>query len=230
MLASFSRDAPPWLFATSSDPKCVKNAEPTEGFGTQLPDYASFDENLNATKKTFQKYLRNWKKGKDTAIKRLPDPLRRLALFMVQEAYGQDLAILELIVNLHRTFTTSCGYQEDESWRLTGRLIRQFCIHLHEVRSIALGVDDLSTTGSKALVMWAMMKSLKTARDILDMGFSAHPIIIQEVMEFQLEHRVDASHLTAILKEVEALKGQVKGPGLDPGPSRRRPTPPSWTK
>ena len=136
---------------------------------------------------------------------------------MVQEAHGQDLAIIELIVNLHRTFTTSCGYQEDESWRLTGRLIRRFCVHLHEVRSIALGVDDLSTTGSKALVMWAMMKSLKTAKDILDMGFSAHPIIIQEVMEFQLEHRVDASHLAAILKVGGGPQGAGQGPGVDPG-------------
>jgi hypothetical protein len=29
-------------------------------------------------------------------------------------------------------------------------------------------------------------------------------------MEFQLEHRVDMSHLTPILNEVESLKGQVK--------------------
>ena len=129
---------------------------------------------------------------------------------MVQEAMGQDLAVIELVVNLHRTFTTTCGHQEHESWCLTGWLIRRLCIHLHEVCAIAVGIDDTSTMTSKALVMWAMMKLLKAAKDILDVGFSAHPIVIQEVMEFQLEHRVDASHLDAILKEVDALKGQLK--------------------
>jgi hypothetical protein len=126
---------------------------------------------------------------------------------MIQEAMEQDLAVIELVVNLHRTFTTLCGHQEEDSWRLVGRLVRRFYIHLHEVCAIAMGIDDISTVGSKALVMWAMMKSLKAAKDNLDAGFSAHPVIIQE---FQLEHRVDASHLTPILKEVEALKGQVK--------------------
>jgi hypothetical protein len=193
-----------------TDPKCVKNVEPTEGFGAQLPDYGSFDENLNATKKVFQKHLWNWKKGKLAALKCIPEPLRRLALCMIQGGMEQDLAVIEPVVSLHRPFTTSCGYQEEDSWRLVGRLVRRFYIHLNEVRAIAIGIDDISTLGSKALVMGVMMKSSKATWDILDAGFLAHPIIIQEVMEFQLEHRVDTSHLTPILNEVDALKGQVK--------------------
>jgi hypothetical protein len=210
MLASLSCDAPSLWFSTSTDPKCVKNVEPTEGFGAQLPDYASFDENLHATKKVSQKHLQNWKKRKLAALKHVPEALRRLVLCMIQEAMEHDLAVMELVVNPHRTFTTSCGYQEEDSWHLVGQLVGCFYIHLHEVRTFAMGITDISTLGSKAQMMWAMMKSLKAARDILNVGFSAHPVIIQEVMEFQLEHRADVSHLTPILNKVEALKGQVK--------------------
>jgi hypothetical protein len=129
---------------------------------------------------------------------------------MIQESIDQDKAIVELEINLHQTLTASCGHPKKDTWHLLGRLVRRFCIHLHGVCALAMGVNNISTMGSKALVMWVMMHSLKVARDILDAGFQAYPIIIQEVIEFQLEHRVDTTHLTELPVQIDSLKTQVK--------------------
>ncbi len=50
------------------------------------------------------------------------------------------------------------------------------------------------------------------ADEILTRGFQSHPVIMNEVMEFQLEHRVDASEITAIrlqVKEVADTSGKT---------------------
>jgi hypothetical protein len=53
LLASLSYESPPLWFLTTADPHCAKNVDPTKRFRARLPDYASFDENLTCTKKTF---------------------------------------------------------------------------------------------------------------------------------------------------------------------------------
>ena len=45
---------------------------------------------------------------------------------------------------------------------------------------------------------------------ITDRGFQSHPVIMKEIMEFQLENRVDASQIEAIHAEMKSLKAQFK--------------------
>ena len=58
--------------------------------------------------------------------------------------------------------------------------------------------------------MWTMMKSLIAMKQILDTGVQSHPVVMKEIIEFQLEHRMDASQLKTMEDLVDAVKTQVK--------------------
>ena len=55
-----------------------------------------------------------------------------------------------------------------------------------------------------AQFVWTVMKTHCLTNEIIEKGFSAHPLLAAEIMEFQQEHRVDASQLAAIRSEMEA--------------------------
>ena len=47
-------------------------------------------------------------------------------------------------------------------------------------------------------------------QDIIERGFQSHPVVMKEVMEFQLENRVDSSQLEAMTADTKAFKVQLK--------------------
>jgi hypothetical protein len=73
-----------------------------------------------------------------------------------------------------------------------------------------MNLDDVRSARAKATVIWTMMQSLMTLKQILDTGVQSHPVVMKEILEFQLEHRVDASQLKAVEDLVDTVKAQVK--------------------
>ena len=129
---------------------------------------------------------------------------------MVRESCDQCLSILSTITNLYRTFTTACRYPDKDAWVLVGRMVASFYLHLKGIRAQAMAIENIESSRAKAQVIWTMMQSLNAGREMLDTGFQSHPVIMKEVMEFQLEHRVDESQLLAVSKQVYTMKLQVK--------------------
>jgi hypothetical protein len=81
---------------------------------------------------------------------------------------------------------------------------------LKSIRARAMNLDDVRSSRAKATVIWTMMQSLMALKQILDTGVQSHPVVMKEILEFQLEHRVDASQLKAVEDLVDTVKAQVK--------------------
>ena len=54
------------------------------------------------------------------------------------------------------------------------------------------------------------MQTINLTQEIFSRGFQNHPVVMKEILEFQLEHRVDASQLVAMNKEMEATQHRAK--------------------
>ena len=91
-----------------------------------------------------------------------------------------------------------------------GRVTGIIFVTLKSVRARAGGLEDLRSDVAKASYIWTMMQSMMLMQEIIDRGFQSHPVVMKEVMEFQLENRVDASQLEAINAEMKTLKTQMK--------------------
>ena len=78
-----------------------------------------------------------------------------------------------------------------------------FFDHLRGIRAAASVIEDIRPDHVKATIIWTLMQSSVHADEILTRGFQSHPVIMNEVMEFQLEHRVDASEISAIRLQVK---------------------------
>ena len=58
------------------------------------------------------------------------------------------------------------------------------------------------------------MQSLLATQEILEPSYQAHPVVSTEIMNFTLEHRVDASQLAAAEAEIKSLRNQTKEAGI----------------
>ena len=101
-------------------------------------------------------------------------------------------------------------YPGSEAWTLVGRCVSVFFTTLATKRAGASLIDTLEAPEDRALLIWTNMQSLNLAGEIIGKGFQSHPAILQEIMQFQLEHRVDASQLVDVSTIVDAMKTSVK--------------------
>ena len=205
LLATLSHDRPAYLFGK----KDGRLNGLTQGFGVNLADYASFDESLNSTKTLIRTWIEDLVSSL-TADLDSTDEGDRLQLCMIRKAVGQAGRVLDFCTNFYRSLTSACKYPGKEAWELVGRTVCLFFVTLKAIRAKASGIEDISSDRSKAAVIWTMMESHNRAQEIIDKGFQSDPVIMKEIMDFQLEHRVDATQLEAVAGEVKAMKTLVK--------------------
>lgn len=197
------------MFSVHGDENGNKLVGRTKGFGANLSSHKVYDENMTSEKQN----MLGWIQDLQTS---LSDDLDmtvegdRLVACMIRKSVDQSRRILDFITNFYRNLTTSCRYPPKEAWELVGRLVRHFFVHLRSERIKALGIEDIRPAHARSRLVWTMMQSHNVAQEIIDQGFQNSPVLMNEVLEFQLEHRVDASQLTSVVDEVKALKAQVK--------------------
>ncbi len=134
----------------------------------------------------------------------------KLAGDMIRLSARHATKVCTVMHDLFKAFSVTCRYKADMAWALIGRMTSAFFEHLRGIRVSAQGIDDVGEHPARAHLIWTMMQSLVHSEEILTQRFQSHPIIMKEVMEFQLEHRVDASQLKVVSDEVVAIKGLVK--------------------
>ena len=72
----------------------------------------------------------------------------------------------------------------------------------------AKGLEDISTEQARATYIWTIMQSITMMQEVVDKGFQSHLVVVKEVMEFQLENRVDAAQIKAAQAEMKHVKAQ----------------------
>ena len=211
LLATFTREAPPIMFAgTATDGKLSKVlVEKTHGFGSNMKTYQMFDETLNSKREEITTMIRDLVASLEEALD-TTDVGDRLKLCMLRRAKEDAMEVLAVATNFYRALTTACKYPEKEAWILVGRSMRLYFRSLKAIRAKASGVEEIGSPLGKARIIWTLMQSHNKSREILQGGFQSHPIIMKEVLEFQLEHRVDASQMRSLQEDVKLLRNQVK--------------------
>ena len=208
-LASLTHERPVALFGASTDGKSSKVVSRTEGFGVRLKKFEHFDENLRGLKGVIKNQLMDTRitltAGLDQSIE-----YDRLAFEVLFKALEQCNAVLDFMTNMFRTLTTTCRYAEDPAWRLVGRCTGVVFVALASVRAKAKGLEDISTDRARATYIWTIMQSITMMQEVIDKGFQSHPVVMKEVMEFQLENRVDSAQIEAVQAEMKQVKLQVK--------------------
>ena len=129
---------------------------------------------------------------------------------MLRKSTDQINRLLEFVTSFYRTLTSECNYPAKEAWILMGRCVADFFDSLKAIRAKSMAVEDISTSRQRAHVIWTLMEAHAMAIEFISVHFQSHPVIMKEVMQFQLEHRVDASQLTGLQTEVKALKSSLK--------------------
>ena len=209
MLATLSQETIPFFFSATADMSGNKLVPKAKGFGHYMPSYEEYDANLDSLKQRINTWL-------DEAVAAITDnldmsdPGHRLSACMTRKARMQAGRVLDFITNFYRTLTTACRYPPGPAWNLTGRATRQYFAPQRTLRAPVSSMEDLRPEANVGRFLWTMMKSLNLAQEIIDQGFQSHPAIMREVMEFQLENRVDLSQLEKINEEVKSIKTMVK--------------------
>jgi hypothetical protein len=209
LMASLKLDSPPILFGTMTDPGCGKLVAKTKGFGANLDTFKGYDETSTSMRSTLQKYHDVWL-ASSTSNLDYNDPVQRLSKAMCKLGHSLNKPFLDAITNLFQTFHVVCQYSAPEAWLLVRCAGRHVWIHLKMIRAKTMGIDDISTPPARATIIWTMLQSLTALKEILDVGMQCHPNIMKEIMQFQLEHRVDETQLKAVEALVDRLKMQVK--------------------
>ena len=209
ILATLKFDRPPIFFGTTTDPGCVKLVDKNKGFGANLPNFKEFDELATSMKATTIKDLDDWLVSMTSHLDS-NDPAQRLIEIIATMGHGLCIKLLDTMATSYRSYHIVCRYSAKDSWLLVGRSTAIIFIHLKSIRARAMNLDDVRSARAKATVIWTMMQSLMALKQILDTGVQSHPVVMKEILEFQLEHRVDASQLKAVEDLVDTVKAQVK--------------------
>ena len=208
-LASLTHERPVALFGATTDIKSAKVVSRTEGFGVRLKKFEHFDENLRGQKGIIKNQLMDTRITLTSGLDQ-SEEYDRLAFEVLFKALEQCNAVLDFMTNMYRSLTTTCRYAEEPAWRLVGRCTSVIFVALASVRAKAKGLEDISTDRARATYIWTIMQSITMMQEVIDKGFQSHPVVMKEVMEFQLENRVDAAQIEAVQAEMKQVKTQVK--------------------
>ena len=208
-MASLTHERPPILFGTTVDPGCTKLVQHTKGFGARLKDYAEYDENMYGMRYRMQTMIADLETSQMTGLDEDIE-WNRVKSRMIRVAVGHANQLLSFITNMYRALTTTCKYSPGPAWNLVGRIVGTIFLTLKSIRARAMALEEIASPQSRATFVWTMMQSSMMMQEIIDRGFQSHPVIMKEIMEFQLENRVDASQIDAVHAEMKSLKAQFK--------------------
>ena len=205
MLATFSHVLPSYFFGKTATSSELVGKD--SGFGFRLSTNAKFEANSDSEKNTiltFLSELRTATKGDlDTTLVH-----HKLIEDMNTMVHEQCIRLLDFMSVTYRSYTTSCRFTPEAAWKLVGRLVRCFFEDLRRVRARAAHISELNAQ-TLGRYFWTMMQSLNRAQEYLDLNW-AHPNMMREVQEFQLEHRADASQLGAVTSDLAVIKTQAR--------------------
>ena len=208
LLATLKFDRPPPLLRNIHRSWVCQVGGQKQGFWGNLPNYKEFDELATSMKSTTVKDLDDWLVSMTSDVdshdpaQRLMEIICTMGSWTVHKASGHHGHFL-LLVPYYMPLLAA-----KDAWLLVRRSTAIIFIHLKSIRSRTMNLDDAQSPHAKATVMWTMMQSLIALKQILDTGVQRHPVVTKEILEFQLEHCVDASQLKAVEDLVDAVKAQ----------------------
>ena len=208
-MASLTHERPPILFGSTADVSCTKLVAHTRGFGVRMKDYSEYDENMYGMRYRMQTMITDLETAQMTGLDESVE-WNRVKSRMLRVAVGHANQLLAFITNMYRALTTTCKYSPGPAWNLVGRIVGTIFLTLKSIRARAVALEEISSPASRATFIWTMMQSTMMMQEIIERGFQSHPVVMKEIMEFQLENRVDASQLESLQGEIKTLKTQFK--------------------
>jgi hypothetical protein len=191
LLATLTHERPPFLFQVSGEGKTVKLAPKANGFGGNMKKFEDYDETSNLVKDQIFTMMQDLVTTLTSDLD-FSQPGDRLISCMVRKSHTFAVRLLNFFTTFYRTLVIKCCYPKANAWRLAGR------------------VEDIRLARSKATIIWTMMQSLNAVKEILEKEVQSHPVVMKEIREFQLEHRVDSSQLSKLAEELKTAKNQFK--------------------
>ena len=119
---------------------------------------------------------------------------------MCNEVKNQLSELLGWLSDWQEQLVLQCDYKSDVAWKFLGVVFWAIFDHLATPRMEIAGLSDLSSTTTKAAVVWAMMQAHVVVNDIIDQK-KAHHVVTTSVSNFIMKTRVDRSHVDDALSK-----------------------------
>ena len=176
--------------------------DPEKGFGHQLDTYTKF----SGRQASFRQVVTRRVNDLLLSIRgnlRTSGICADLSRHLCSETKNQLAEMLTLLADWHDELTNQCDYPSKIAWEFEGFMIRAIMEHLAPPRIEVASVSGLSSTRSKALIIWGILQVHVRLNEIIDAKFKAHPVVTTAMTNFNMKTRVDKSHIDDVTDKMK---------------------------